>query len=308
MISRRTLIAQSGACSMIGGQAFAAGQDFITFPDMASRYIGSRNVQVWLPPGYEAGQRRYPVIYFHDGQNAFSPVYGFRGQYWGIGSKIAARMGLDGRGGAIVVAIWNTAKRRSDYAPNGIEARLAPAARAQILAANEGPSQGDDYLNFLVRELKPFIDARFRTVPTRAATSLMGASRGGMISLYGLCEHPEVFGAAACLSTHWLLLPPRGPATAPLFDVEAVTTAVRAYLREKLPNPGAHKIWMDHGTLNLDSFYSPFQQSADRDSAARGWVKGQHFESRVYEGADHNEAAWRARLDDPLDFILGPVA
>jgi enterochelin esterase-like enzyme len=304
MITRRYAIAGASAFAMIGQPVLAQGSDFITYPAMTSRFIESRTVHVCLPPGYATSSRRYPVIYFHDGQNAFSPVYGFRGQYWGIDAKIRAHMTADGEGGAIIVAIWNTPKRRSDYAPNAIEALLTAPLRSQIREANGGASAGDAYLRFIVHELKPFIDATYRTQTGRADTVLMGSSRGGMISLYGLCEHPHIFGAAACLSTHWLLVPPQGPPTNPQLEAPAVMAALEAYLRAKLPAPATHKLWMDHGTQNLDSFYAPFQRHVDQVLVNRNWIRGRDFQSRIYDGGDHNEAAWRARLADPLDFIF----
>jgi hypothetical protein len=62
---------------------------------------------------------------------------------------------------------------------------------------------------------------------------------------------------------------------------------------------------MDHGTINLDSFYQPYQVAMDQVFKDLGWQQGKDFESRIYEGADHNEAAWRARLNDPLNFLMG---
>lgn len=302
MISRRATLV---GLSVLGNKAFADNNDLIRYEQMSSVYIEPRNVDVWLPPGYHTSMRRYPVIYMHDGQNAFSPAYAFRGQAWEIDAALTARSPLDGRGGAIVVGIWNTPKRRSDYAPTAIEALLPEPLRARLLSQNGQAPSGDAYLRFVAEELKPLIDRSFRTLKTAKATTLMGASRGGMISLYGLCEYPHVFGSAACLSTHWLLLSAPSSATDPSLETSAINAAMEAYLRAKLPSPRTHKIWMDRGTINLDSYYGPYQEHVDRVFTSKAWIKGRNFESRVYDGADHNEVAWRTRINDPLNFLLG---
>jgi enterochelin esterase-like enzyme len=303
LITRRAAV--TGLASLVSSQALADGSSLIRYEQMASRHIEPRNISVWLPRGYQHGTRRYPVIYMHDGQNAFSPAFAFRGQPWEIDDALNRRSGTDGAGSAIVVGIWNTPKRRSDYAPTAIEAFMSPLLRARIVSENQQPSAGDAYLRFIVSELKPLIDATYRTKKAPRDTTIMGSSRGGMISLYGLCEYPHIFGNAACLSTHWLMLSAPSPTTDPNLETPAVAAAIEAYLRAKLPKSGAHKIWMDHGTINLDSFYPPYQDPVDMVFLSQGWVKGRDFESRVFDAADHNEAAWRARLGPVLDFMLG---
>jgi predicted alpha/beta superfamily hydrolase len=112
---------------------------------------------------------------------------------------------------------------------------------------------------------------------------------GGLISLYAVMEYPEIFGGAACISTHW-------PAVDGIF-IE--------YLPGKLPNPTSHKLYFDHGTINLDSLYQPLQERVDMIVAAHGFTRGQNWLSLQFEGADHNEASWRDRLHEPLLFLLG---
>jgi predicted alpha/beta superfamily hydrolase len=295
-LSRRLALGGLAACA-VGSSASASGNELIRYEQMPSAFIEPRNVHVWLPPGYHNGTRRYPVIYMHDGQNAFSPAFAFRGQAWEIDAALSHREG------AIVVGIWNTPKRRSDYAPTAIEALLPATQRERMNAESGQAPAGDAYLRFIVHELKPLIDGSFRTQKGLRSTALMGASRGGMISLYGLCEYPHIFGSAGCLSTHWLLHSAPSANNDPRLETPAVNAAIAAYLRAKLPKPGRHKVWMDHGTINLDSYYAPYQHNVDATFDALGWIKGQHYQSRVYEGADHNEVAWRARLADPLAFL-----
>ncbi len=175
--------------------------------------------------------------------------------------------------------------------------------RARTEMEHGGPALSDGYLRFLVNELKPMIDRDYRTRLDKGSTYIMGASMGGLISLYGICEYPHVFGAAGCLSTHWPLLSAAESYSKP--DLETMIQAFATYLKRKLPKPGQNKIWMDHGTINLDSFYQPYQVAMDQVFNEQGWQQGKDLESRVYEGADHNEASWRVRLHEPLKFLMG---
>jgi hypothetical protein len=284
-LTRRTAIATGASTALVPARGRTQPTDLIRFELVRSAFIEPRTVHVWLPSDYHTSRRRYRVIYMHDGQNLFVPAYGFRGQCWHVDQAMQARATGSQ---AIIVGIWNTAKRRADYSASAIEALLPEALRSRILTENGGHSLGDAYLRFIVQELKPMIDQTFRTRPARKDTSIMGASRGGMISLYGLCEYPNVFG----------------PNANPVTDVPAISTALSTYLAAKLPNPHNHTIWMDHGTVNLDSLYRPYQERVDRIFSIKNWRKGKDYVSQVYEGADHNEAAWKARTPEVLDFVL----
>lgn len=118
----------------------------------------------------------------------------------------------------------------------------------------------DSYLKFIVNELKPYIDKNFSTNKGREHTFLMGSSMGGLISLYGLCEYPDVFGGAACLSMHTLMV------TSKLMNIRNTEIAAPAfcrYLEEKLPEANRSKIYIDYGDKTLDSYYAPYQQKID---------------------------------------------
>jgi len=124
---------------------------------------------------------------------------------------------------------------------------------------------------------------------------------GGLISIYAISEYPDVFGGAACLSTHW-------PG---IFSHEnnPFPARTREYLAAHLPTPlpasNTHRIWFDHGTEELDAMYPALQAQVDEVMRARGYDES-NWETFVDEGANHSEAAWRARLDRPLTFLLAP--
>jgi predicted alpha/beta superfamily hydrolase len=257
---------------------------------LESRWIGTRRVDVWRPPGYrQHSGLRYPVLYMHDGQNLFDPALASSGVDWGIDEAVMRMMREQGWPGAIVVGIWNSAQRWREYAPQQPFAAVrGTAAWEPYLARAEGPPCSDAYLGFLVEELKPLIDTSYRTLPDQPNTFVMGSSMGGLISLYALTEHPGVFGAAGCLSTHW---PAGGVAL-----VDAMGDA--------LPSPGQHRLYFDFGTATLDTDYEPYQRRMDEHLRAAGYTHGQDWLTLKFEGAEHHEHAWRERVPIPLAFLL----
>lgn len=292
----------AAGCASPPSAAPAGGGRFVTTLVFTSAHVGPRRVTVWLPPGYDSDTQRHQVLYMHDGQNLFDPADAYGGQTWGVLPALLALRAAGAVPPTIVVGIWNTPLRRQEYGPAAPLARLPAAWRDQVYG---GPALSDGYLRFLVDELKPHIDATCRTLPGPAHTRVMGSSMGGLISLYALVQHPGVFGAAGCVSTHWpmstqpaWITPPGDPRAA------QAQQALRDWLAERLPAPGAHRLYFDHGTVNLDALYPPLQAQVDTVLAARGWQRGIHFTSRQFDGGDHNEAAWRARVQVPLQFLL----
>ena len=285
---------------------------FVEHLDIPSREFPRRKVVVWLPPGYARGRRRYGVLYAQDGQNLFAPANPFGNGPWDVDGHLRrlTAAGVPLRP-VIVVAIENGGLDRSrEYQPAAaIETlpaelqRLAPEASS----SEDFSPRSDQYVDYMVKDLKPFIDRHYRTRRDRADTFLLGSSKGGLISLYALCRAPAVFGGAACLSTHWivttrpaLLGPPLDP------RVARMAGAWQAWLAGHLPRAGRHRLYFDHGTLGLDAHYGPWQARMDALAHARGYRDGVDYLSRVLDGADHNERAWRARLAEPLTFLLAP--
>lgn len=147
----------------------------------------------------------------------------------------------------------------------------------------------DKYLKFLVDELKPFVDVNYRTQPDRDNTFVIGSSMGGLISAYAISEFPNVFGGAACMSSHW----PIG------YGV------VVEWLNDHWPTAGNHRVYFDHGTENFDADYEPYQQQMDKVMRKYGYTDGEDWITRRFDGADHSPRAWRERLHVPLKFLLG---
>lgn len=263
----------------------------LRYPSFPSHNVAPRNVDVWLPPGYhEHPERRYAVIYMHDGQNLFDPSTSFGGVDWGVDETMTRMIEAGQLRPAIVVGVWNTPKRREEYMPQRAVAGPVPMNIPGAEDLVPGDIVSDRYVDFLATELKPYIDAHYRTRPDRADTIVMGSSMGGLVSQYAMSRYPEVYGAAGCVSTHW----PAGNGLA-LDDFAA-----------HLPDPATHRYWFDYGTETLDSTYEPYQLRADRILRAGGYVEGVNWVTRKYPGAEHSEKSWRLRVAEPLFFLLGP--
>jgi predicted alpha/beta superfamily hydrolase len=256
----------------------------------ASRHVDPRNVDVWLPPGHAEGDaRRFPVVYMHDGQNLFDPAVAYAGIDWGIDETMTRLIGAGAIREAIVVGVWNTPKRFAEYMPRKAFSDQKPfVLTTSMEELRREHVLSDDYLKFLVTELKPFIDATYRTLPERASTTIMGSSMGGLIALYALAEYPDIFGGAGGVSTHWLI-------------GEGI---VIDYLEKHLPEPRGHRVYFDFGTATLDQYYEPYQRRMDAVMRRAGYREGEDWITRKYEGAEHNETAWKARVDVPLTFFL----
>ncbi len=268
-----------------------------------------RSVAVWLPPGYDRERsRRYRVLYMHDGQNLFDSRSAFGGVPWGVDEALAALIGLGDVTPTIVVAAGNTAQRWYEYAPEAalrtLPADVRAAADAEVSLAGADLS-AEAYVRFLADELKPQIDQRFRTLPSRADTFVMGSGMGGLASLYALCRRPDIFGGAGCMSTHWPVTRIAGihdnPGAPPMI---ALAAGVLGWFDANLPRAGAHRLYFDHGALGLDRLYHPYQSRMDAIGAGKGYVAGKDWLSKASAGAEHNEAAWNARLPAALGFLL----
>lgn len=255
-----------------------------------SRFITPRHVDVWLPDRYlENTADRYPVIYMHDGQNLFESAIAYGGSGWEIDQAITRLMDTDKIRGTLVAGIWNTALRWREYMPQKPYYAL-PMRRHQEAFLNTagGEPVSDGYLRFMVEELKPFIDSKYRTLPQPPSTFVMGSSMGGLISLYAISEYPEIFGGACCLSTNW-----------PVGQQELVHE-----MAKQLPDPQTHKLYFDYGTEGLDALYEPYQQHMDEHLRQAGYVENENWITQKFPGANHSEKAWRERVEIPLSFLL----
>jgi enterochelin esterase-like enzyme len=262
-----------------------------------SEFVDARHVDVWLPEGYD-GNKKYPVLYMHDGQMLFDSSKAWNKQAWDV-DDVMCRMNKEKQiRECIVVGIWNNgAKRASEYIPQKAVDGGSDEVKKLANERTNGLYLADNYLKFIVLELKPEIDKVLPTLSDPANTFIAGSSMGGLISLYAICEYPEIFGGAACLSTHWTGIYTN--------ENNPIPQALMNYLKQKLPSPKNHKIYFDHGTTTLDSLYGQWQVMVDEIMKQNGYGNGQ-WVTKVFEGAPHTEKAWGERLHIPLMFLLKP--
>jgi len=246
--------------------------DFERHPAFASKFLPTpRNLIVYLPPGYREGSRRYPVLYMHDGQNLFDPATGFAGNEWHM-DEVAQQLISEGKiEPLIIVGIDNTGRERIQEYTSGLGDR--PPA----------------YERLVVEEVKPFIDAHYRTLPDAEHTGLGGSSLGGLISMHMGLRYPQVFGRLIVMS----------PSV--FWDSRIILKEVAGYTGSARP-----RIWLDIGTAEGNN---PSLATADtrmlRDAlTAKGWKLNGDLHYMEAEGAAHNEKAWSQRIGPALEFLF----
>lgn len=264
------------------------------FPQFTSQYVPTRDVVVWLPEGYQTGDS-CDVLYMHDGNMLFDATTTWNRLEWQVDEVTDSLIQAGLIRPCIVVGIYNTDDRLTEYFPAKTWQHVAEADRKD---ADLKKLTADAYLQFIVEKLKPFIDQRYKPLTTREHTFMMGSSMGGLISLYALCEYPQVFGGVACLSSHLSMAHlPNG------VDGEPWATGFRNYVGQHLPEANGSLVYMDHGTEGFDADYGQYQEQLDSVIRAKGW-DAQHYMSLVFDGDDHNETCWGKRLNQPLQFLL----
>jgi predicted alpha/beta superfamily hydrolase len=240
-----------------------------------SRFLrNQRDLIVYTPPGYdEQPERRFPVLYLHDGQNLFDGATSFiPGQDWHVGQTADYAISAGLVEPLVIVGLYNTKARIREYTPTQVP--------------KLGGGRADRYAKFLIEEVKPFIEREYRVQSGGAATGIGGSSLGGLVSLYLGLKLPNIFGKVAALSPsvwwnqHVML---RFAAAAP---VE--------------PRP---RIWLDIGTREGPRILDDVEQFRDV-LLSKCWQYERDLHYERVEGAEHNEAAWAARVGPFLQFLF----
>lgn len=274
---------------------------FLEYEHVAAAGLPEQRLTIWLPPGYDKGSKRYPVLSMHDGHNLFDLAKSNFNKVWAADKAMLAAVKSGKVEPHIIIGVWAPGRDRyRQYLPQTIYQAASGTPRAAMDAMIEGPVVSDAYLAWLAGPLKQWVDASFRTRPGRDDTAIMGSSMGGLMSCYAFLERAETYGRAGCVSSHWPAADPTrvGPANPELIALWDGWFAAR------LGQPDGRRVWMDHGTATLDAFYAPYQQKIDARFAASGWQRGRDWESKVYQGAEHEENAWARRLPEVFGWLL----
>ncbi|MFH1121509.1 MAG: alpha/beta hydrolase-fold protein [Bacteroidota bacterium] len=273
------------------------------FRNFPSAFVTPRNVDVWLPDNYDI-TRKYSVLYMHDGQMLFDSTINWNNQEWGVDETVGKLLKEQKLKDCIVVGMWNTPERHAEYFPSKPFESMNKDQKDRVNSELQNLGRtaerfipvSDNYLKFIVTELKPFIDSVFSTLKDRDNTFISGSSMGGLISLYAICEYPAIFGGAACLSTHWpgVFSMENNPCPGAFFN----------YLKNNLPDPSTHSVYFDYGDQTLDALYPPLQMKADDLMLLRGYSP-ENWVTRFFPVEDHSERAWKKRFEIPVQFLLG---
>ena len=238
-----------------------------------------RDVTIYLPPGYnDRDDVRYPVLYMHDGQNLFEGERAFiPGQHWRLGEAADEAIGSRSARPMIIVGIDNTgASRIDEYTPTNDPAR-------------HGGGKANDYGRMIIEELKPIIDAKYRTLPDEPNTALGGSSLGGLATLHLGLTHPDVFGSLAVMSPSvW-------------WHNRAILSDVESFASPQRP-----RIWLDMG--GREGVEGLNDARSLRDLLRRkGWRDDADFNYFEDRRADHSERAWAKRAPAVLEFLFPPA-
>lgn len=226
-----------------------------------------RKVWIYLPPSYATSNKRYPVLYMHDGQNLFDEFTGGFGE-WGIDETLDSLFTKNGKETIVIGIDHGGPERLKEYNPYD---------------SQYGKGKGKAYVEFLVHQLKPFVDEHYRTKKEMKSTAIAGSSMGGLISMYAIATYPKVFGKAGVFS--------------PAFWVGK---EIDNDLRLAKDNLGKHKIYLVAGTLEGQMMIRDMQsayQILNPDEKNKN--------IKIIEKTDgkHSEWFWRREFPDFYKFI-----
>ena len=253
-------------------------RDFLYSPTTQNRPL-----HIWLPDDYYETDERYPVMYFFDGHNLFFNEDATYGKSWGLKEFLEQWPKP-----MIVVGIecgHGEGERLSEYLPY-------PADQGSF--CDSTPVLGDATLRWMAEELKPVIDREYRTYPARSCTGIAGSSMGGLMALYGVVHHNDVFSKAACISSSHLICmePLRADMAQTYMDPDT-----RVYLSwgTKEAWGGVPDIWAEDTTSQ--SYYRNLE-------AAEGiTARGASAKLRCQVGGGHCEADWEKLVPEFMHYL-----
>lgn len=233
-----------------------------------------RTLRVYLPPSYQQGKRRYPVLYMHDGQNLFDDATSFVGE-WAVDESmdaLAKSHGIE----VIVVGIDNGAEKRIN--------ELSPWPNPRF-----GAAEGKQYMDFVVGTVKPFVDRNFRTKAGRKNTGIMGSSLGALSSQYAIFAHPTVFGKAGLFSpSYW-------------YSDEVFRFSTDRHLHADT------RIYLVAGDREGDEPTVVVNDVKRMDQQLRAAsVKRLALFTAIRPGAEHKESFWKDEFPKAMIFLYGP--
>lgn len=262
----------------------------------------TRQVVVWLPANYNL-QLEYATIYMHDGQMLFDSTVTWNKKEWRVDETADSLLTTGSTRPFIVVGIYNDPSNRyAEFFPQQA-ANYMDSAYVQKLTQTlwSGGLRADHYLDWIRKELIPFVEENYPVSHNRADRFLIGSSMGGLISLYGLTRVAKTFGGAACLSLHTPMI------NFQLFGEDAMKSMVipfNEYLKKTMPSPKTVKLYIDRGTESLDAHYGPYHAVLYSTLSELGYKIGPNYQTLIWKKTAHDEVSWAIRLAVPMKFLL----
>jgi predicted alpha/beta superfamily hydrolase len=227
-----------------------------------------RTVLVWLPPSYNIDlNKRYPVLYLHDGQNVFTSGLSLSGEEWKLDETVTKLIDQQKIEEIIMVALYNGENRTGEYSPK---------------------HQGNDYADFLIQTIKPWIDQIYRTLTDPDHSAVLGSSMGGIISFHLGWEHSNVFSMVGCLSPAFLV------------DRNEIVKRVK-----KSKNKPDFKFTIQNGTEELEAELQPSINKMIKYLKKKGYKENTDYLYKIYDGNHHTQKAWAKQVNDTLLFFFG---
>jgi len=240
--------------SVTSAQESSTSKNVSTFTIEAPQLKTTKKIWIYLPEEYSATAKKYSVIYMHDAQNLFDSKTAYSGE-WNVDEKLDSL-----KVPVIVVGIEHGNDKRID--------ELTPFKNEKY-----GGGNADNYLDFIVKTLKPYIDKNYRTKPKAKNTIIMGSSLGGLVSYYAILKYPETFGKAGVFSpSFW-------------FSNDIYT------LTKKAPKIKT-KIYFLCGDKESDDMVKDMTKMERLLDTKRCYCL--HLtKSKIVKGGEHNEKLWR---------------
>ncbi|MCP5092097.1 MAG: alpha/beta hydrolase [Gammaproteobacteria bacterium] len=258
------------ACGAEAPPPSSASDGVEILPPLTMNQLGrERAIRIYLPPNYSLSDRRYPVVYMHDGQNLFDDATSYSGE-WGVDESLD-ELAATSRLALIVVGIDNGGEKRMN--------ELSPWPNADI-----GDAEGEGYMDFIVNQLKPMIDQKYRTLSDRDNTAILGSSMGGLISHYAVTHYPNIFSKAGIFSPSYWFSP-----------------EVYEYTRERPPTDDARLYLMigeREGEEGVDNLLAMEKELLELGHPPN------NLHTEVVPDGEHHEALWRAHFAHAITWLF----
>lgn len=245
-----------------------------------------RIVDYWAP------ENPTHILVAHDGQNIFDRKTATRLTTWQLAQKSIRTFEEFGLTPPLIIGVFHSS---SKIDPHGRYKDLTPqkpfldGIKPTVEAGFElSEIRSDQYLNQINSEILPTLSRLCGLAPEPIRTAMIGSSMGGLTTLYGVGQRPDIYGTALAFSPHWVIS----------------SHAFIDHLIDALPSPETHKLWMSRGTKGLDASYEPFQNYADARAIRNGWDLERNFQTKVYPRTTHNEKSWQSYVAESLRFWL----